>query len=522
MVPSMLGDSQTRVPAGWKTGLGDSAARGRAPLAVGTRKRCKCTSLGNTRSERIAALYATRQFSVDKELSKLRLLRIRARFHDGIIVYINGREVVRRNVTDETTPHTAAGINLANQAHGPEWETFYVSVVAGLLRPGANILAVEVRPGKGRLSPSLDVELSGSTGPRVVRGPMVQRVAEDSAVLVFETDLPTRAYVEYGQTASLGQRITSAAGGLAVHHSVTLTSLAKQKPVHYRLVVDGEPTPSYRFHTAPRAGDPLRFVVYGDVRGGHRVHQRIVGAILREAPDFVLATGDLVLRGSDEADWQKFFSIARQLLSGVPYYPVAGNHDMGRAGDERRRMNEMFALWPGPSDRPAAGHWYSFDVGGVHFVMLDSNAYGAAKQLRWLERDLAAARRRKVRAIFATAHDGPYSRGLHRGNRKAAQLYAPLLARYKVTMLFSGHDHLYQRGVVKGLPYIVSGGGGAPLYNISCGVRGRPRCRNRDGMKKVKRAHHFVVVDVYRDQARVCAKRPDGTLLEKCQSYKLR
>jgi len=146
--------------------------------------------------------------------------------------------------------------------------------------------------------------------------------------------------------------------------------------------------------------------------------------------------------------------------------------------------------------------------------MLDSNAYHKPAQLRWLDRDLADARRRGVRAIFAAVHDGPYSRGSHRGNRFAAKRYAPVMARHGVSMVFSGHDHLYQRGKVNGLRYMVSGGGGAPLYKVSCGVPGRRPCRTDDGMITVESVHHYAIITVYQRSMQVCAKRADGSTIE--------
>jgi 3',5'-cyclic AMP phosphodiesterase CpdA len=179
-------------------------------------------------------------------------------------------------------------------------------------------------------------------------------------------------------------------------------------------------------------------------------------------------------------------------------------------------MGDLFALWPLPPGRPAWAHWYSFDVADLHLVMLDSNAYDQPAQLEWLARDLAAARKNGARWIFAAVHDGAYSRGSHGGNKIAAQSYAPLLARHGVAVLFSGHDHIYQRGEVRGLRYVVSGGGGAPLYPISCGVSGRPACRVDDGMIKATSEHHYVALTVHRDHALMCARRPDRSPLEPC------
>lgn len=522
---SILGDTPPGLPPpGWPgRGLAGLAGAHRGAMPVDAREgeeSCDCatdlTDLGDTRAQRIAVLYATRRFTVGAEHASVRLLRLRVRYSDGLVAHINGREVARRNLAAE-----AGGMDLAERPHGPEWETFYIPVVPGLLVRGDNLLALEVRPASHRLAPALDLELAATTQARIVRGPVLQRVDATSAAILFETDLPAQAVVEHGPTPARGRVVASAGGELAVRHVAVLRDLPAGQPVHYRVVAGSDVAGDFVFHPAPAPGAVLRFVVYGDVRGGHDVHGRLVASMLDEAPALVLSTGDLVLRGTDEGDWQRFFEVTAPLLARVPYYPVAGNHDLGQAGDERRRMNEIFLLWPGPADRPAWGHWYAFDVAGVHFVMLDSNAYEHAEQLAWLERDLEAARARGVRAIFAAVHDGPYSRGAHQGNAYAAERYVPVLARHGVTALFSGHEHLYQRGRAGGLHYMVSGGGGAPLYSVRCGVSGRPRCDAPDGMQHVASEHHYILVTVYRAHVEACPRRVDGTALEPCVTYRM-
>ena len=517
--PGVLGPADRGVPpASWPRALPDDAATGRTPLAASDRHgNCRgCgTVIGDDRRGRVAALYASSDFAVGDELAGMRLLVLRARYRDGMVAWINGREVARRNRPFELGP-----MQLATRPRGPEWESLYIPVTPGLLHPGDNQLTVEVRPSGRRLSPGLDLELVGRGGPRLVRGPMVQRVGVDRATIVFDTDLPARGAVEYGHGTALTRRAVSAGGGLAVHHLVELTGLAPGSAVDYRVIAGGDAAPPDRFHTAPTAAEPLRFAVYGDMRGGHQVHRRIVESVAREAPDLVVLTGDLVLRGGDEGDWQRFFDVAEPLLRQVPYYPAAGNHDMGRTGVERRRFGEIFALPPRPPDQPSWANWYSFDVAGVHFVMLDSNSYERPEQLSWLEKDLAAAH--DARAIFVAVHNGPYSRGTHGGSAMARERYVPLLVHAGVTMLFSGHDHIYQRGEIGGLRYFVSGGGGASLYPIRCSTHHRHCHGIRDGAITARREHHYIMVTVEPTLVRVCPKRPDGTPLEACQTYSLR
>jgi MYXO-CTERM domain-containing protein len=75
-------------------------------------------------------------------------------------------------------------------------------------------------------------------------------------------------------------------------------------------------------------------------------------------------------------------------------------------------------------------------------------------------------------------------------------------------MVFAGHDHVYERGEKDGVRYIVSGGGGAPLY---------PLGKKRSGATiAFESAHHFVDVAVDGTRVTTTARRPDGSILEKC------
>lgn len=462
----------------------------------------------DTTRNRVAAMRIRRTFEIGPELERLRVLTLRVRYQDGLIVTVNDVEVARRNLGRDVLPGA-----LAQRSRGMEWESFYIEVSPGMLRSGTNVLALEVRPALVRLAPRIEVALEGNELESVTRGPLIQRLGERSASIVFETDVAVVGKVRFGTTASsYGRTVVDAAP--TRHHELVLDGLEPGMAVHYQIVAGPDAGPDYVFHTAPPAEEVVRFIVYGDVRGGHAVHAEVLRAALAEAPDFIVSTGDMVLRGTDEADWQKYFELARDLFARVAIYPVMGNHDVG-AADGMRKFEEIFALPGRPADCPPGAAWYSFDVGRVHVVALDSNRYDDDRQLSWLADDLKIARVRGARAIFAAAHKGPASRGPHGGDALALARYVPLLRSAQATVFFSGHDHLYERGSISGLPYVVSGGGGAPLYPPRCGVAGKPPCKP-DGAELVVSAHHYVVIEVYRDDVRLCAKRPDGTLLEAC------
>lgn len=463
--------------------------------------------------QRISAAFGVTTFQLGAADEGYEMLELRLRYEDGVAVWLNGLEVVRRAL-----PRGDATV-LATRPHGPEWETFYIPVGPGLLRRGDNVLALEVHPSGPRAGPSLAADLIARRERGIVRGPILADATATTATIAVETDPGVEAVLEWGTgSGELSHRRASPPGR---RHVFELAALPPNGVVSYRVSAGASRTPRYQLHTMPAPGAVIRLGVYGDVRGGHATHARIVGHMLREGLDAIAVTGDMVLRGSDEADWQRFFAVTRELLAQVPYWPAVGNHDLGWDGAEHdKRADVVFALPPGPPDRPAGAYWYSRDLADVHLVFLDSNAYDRLEQEAWLEADLAAARARKVRAILVFTHDGPFARGYHGGNAVARARYAPILARHRVDLTFSGHDHIYQRGEHAGVRYVVSGGGGAALYNIRCGVPGRPRCSVEDGMSAIAREHHYAVLTIARD-LELCVRRADGTLLEKCVRYRL-
>jgi 3',5'-cyclic AMP phosphodiesterase CpdA len=147
---------------------------------------------------------------------------------------------------------------------------------------------------------------------------------------------------------------------------------------------------------------------------------------------------------------------------------------------------------------------YSFDYGNAHWTVLDSNPYmdwNNPALRAWLEKDLAAARSATWRFV-AFHHPGFNSSKSHFTDQWMRSL-SPVFEKGKVDVVFAGHVHNYQRsfpltfapkpqadgsiagpkGEVdgtwtldkdfmngasrqpKGVIYIVSGGGGAALYD---------------------------------------------------------
>jgi len=324
------------------------------------------------------ARFARWHFAVGAELPVLKSLTLRIRYTHGFAAYVNGVEVARRRL-DAAAPPDA----LATDVHGPEYESF--TVPARVLRRGDNLLAVEVHPRTAGRDTTVELSLRGDEGARLVRGPYLLGLREREATLVFDTPTPTSAEVRWGHDDEYG---SAARDGFGLHHVIRLEGLKPGTVYHYRVRVrttvasptardassDGElDAGDASFHTPPEAGRPLRFAVYGDVRSGHDVHAALDQALADEQPDLAILTGDLVDRGSDEGDWERFFEIAGPLLRSLAIFPAIGNHEYASRGKGLVAFMQYFR-WPLgiPDDDPP---WYSFDVAGAHFVALDSNSY---------------------------------------------------------------------------------------------------------------------------------------------------
>jgi hypothetical protein len=525
------------------------------------------------------ALYARRHFDLGAEAAQLSGLTLRIKYTDSFAAYLNGVEVTRRRLTE--APQTLA-TTLANDRGPVEPETFYLPVTPGRLREHDNLLAIEVHARSIDRCAKLDMELLGGFGPKVIRGPYIERLADGALDLTLETDLPARVELRYGKgelRSEHDRRLPVSALPQTVHRA-RITGLRPGRVYHYQAVLVGpgesrSELPVVALHTPPPAGRPLRVILYGDSRSGHAIHSQLVQAILDEDPDFVLNTGDVVERGTEDGDWDRFFSVAAPLIARVPVYLSPGNHEYARRRQGALRLFTLFATMfplqnlvpapparatirplapdraalpphlfadaappeplpalipapppapppaPAPADAPGEGlrGFYSLDVAGVHLVAIDSNQLHRREQLHWLTADLQAAEARRVRATLAWMHDGPYSMGYHGGNSTAARDLVPILERYHVSLLVSGHDHNYERGRHGTLNYVVTGGGGAELRPLRCGIPGKRRCKNMP--LAFFNEHHYVRLEVLPGALQLCPRRLDGSPLEECMTLKL-
>ena len=287
----------------------------------------------------------------------------------------------------------------------------------------------------------------------LIRGPYVQSVTTDSIIVVWETDLPSHGEVAYGETREYGSSVVDPA--MDTRHAVTLTGLAPYMIYHYRLESGGAPlSEDATFRTAAGPNQTrFTFAAFGDTRTQHQFHQAVVERIVAQEPDFALHSGDLVAHGNSAPEWETFFEIEQELMARIPLFPALGNHE----GNDPRYF-DLFYL-------PGNERWYTFDYGNSRFISLQVDGFAdfdiQSEQYAWLEETLAA----NTQAwLFVYFHIPPYSSVRDGLEDNVRQALPPLFERYGVDVVFNGHKHNYERNEVNGVTYIVTGGGGAPLY----------------------------------------------------------
>jgi hypothetical protein len=221
--------------------------------------------------------------------------------------------------------------------------------------------------------------------------------------------------------------------------------------------------------------------VYGDSRTGHSVHKEIVRIILSFKPRVVFHTGDLVANGLSKKDWDIFNRITLPLRKNAEFYPALGNHEMN--------SELFFRNFNLPGNRP----YYSLEYFGINFIVLDSeiDLKPGSVQYQWLESELMNLSSPK-KPIIVFLHRPIFNVGRHfEQNLELRDSIVPLFERYKVKIVFSGHDHNYQRFLYNGIYYIVTGGGGAPLIG---------QFTNSPFKQKFIQAHHFCVLSITNGQ----------------------
>jgi tartrate-resistant acid phosphatase type 5 len=212
-----------------------------------------------------------------------------------------------------------------------------------------------------------------------------------------------------------------------------------------------------------------RFAVLGDFGNGSDDSFAVAELVARLEPDFIITVGD---NNYPDGELETVDFNVGQL-----YHPWIGSYK-GKYGEGSKENR----FWPCPGNHdwdsdagldpyieyftlPGNERYYDFRYEDFHFFCVDSDTRepdgttADSPQGEWLKEAMTSSNA-PVKIVYM--HHPPYSSGSHGNNE---WMHWPYLS-WGATMLFSGHDHIYERQVHDGVPFIVTGIGGYRTYSV--------------------------------------------------------
>ncbi|KAE9590846.1 putative Acid phosphatase [Lupinus albus] len=293
----------------------------------------------------------------------------------------------------------------------------------------------------------------------------IYQVGPNKMGISWITQSSTPAQVQYGLTPSA---INNTANGVTNSykyliyksgeiHNVVIGPLISNTVYYYRL---GNSPKGYSFKTAP-SQFPIKFAVSGFIcihyagdLGQTEWTKSTLDHINKSNYDMLLLPGDLSYADFVQNLWDSFGRLVDPLASQRPWMVTQGNHEV-----EKIPMvhNEPFtaynARWKMPYEESGSDSnlYYSFDVAGVHVIMLGSytDFDSESKQYKWLQEDLKKVNRKNTPWLVVLVHAPWYnSNTAHQGEKESVNMKASmedLLYQARVDVIFEGHVHAYER-----------------------------------------------------------------------------
>lgn len=307
------------------------------------------------------------------------------------------------------------------------------------------------------------VLLAGESSTAGLLGaPYLQAVTRNSIYVLVESDTRDTAEIQFGLDTLYGAiaKTESIEATTAVPptfvHNIKLSGLIPETTYHYRASQGAEKSVDYTFRTAGGPGRPFRFGWMADCRTGTAVHDSIARRILDAAPVVLLYGGDLARNRSYEAFKTDFFLPGeRALIARVPFFNATGNHEGWTTNTE--------AFTQAPASASGTQEYYSFDYGDMHVLVVNNEVPSivGSPQYLFAAKDLATTQQRWKVVI---AHRPAYCAGGHGDDTNMVAMTTNIFEKHGVDLVLAGHSHFYQHNLVHGIPHLVIGSAGAPLY----------------------------------------------------------
>lgn len=400
--------------------------------------------------------------------------KIESKFDDGIVVWVNGVEAFRNNIGANPAYADWAPTPIANSGA----DIYTATVATSMFNAGNNIIAVEIHqnaPTSSDLFFDMQLTALGSITAALTRGPYLQMGTQTGVTIRWRTDVATDSRVTWGTVfGNYPNTVDDAA--LTTEHEVRIEGLYPDSKYYYTIGSSTQTLQATNTNyvlTLPPANTTrkLRFLALGDCGNASTNQVDVKNAALSYLGpndlDALLTIGDNAYSSGLDNEFQnEFFDIYKNdLLRNKKLYPNTGNHDYGNSSANTGvRNNAYYNSFTLPTNAEIGGTasgteaYYSYDIGDVHFVALDSYGREDANttklydtlgaQCVWLKNDLAVNTKKWVIVYF---HHPPYTKTSHNSDTETGDLmlirerFIRILERYGVDLVLCGHAHGYER-----------------------------------------------------------------------------
>ncbi len=342
------------------------------------------------------------------------------------------------------------------------------------------------------------------------RYPHVECPTTNSILVQWNTLIAQPTVLRWGETEDCPNTISFPEE--TNDHLVKISGLAADKKYFYQVLAENDSSAVEYFYPAkPVFNKLVKLFVISDSSpysgGGSSPEQLAVAAqIMKKDYDFGLHAGDVNQHRGEEYDLV-FFEPYKDILKNKTLFTCIGNHDNYQDGAQT-----YLASFNLPHNNPdSTERYYSFNYGHVHCIALDTNIpyYSGSPQKEWFIQDLQSELRKQTMWTVVFFHHPPWSEGWpdFPGEIEVRNELVPLFEQYKVDIVFNGHTHDYERGLLNGVYYIISGGGGAPLEE---GIQ----AYDYDHVTVWINQHHFTYLRFFDKELEVQAINKDGQIID--------
>ncbi len=231
----------------------------------------------------------------------------------------------------------------------------------------------------------------------------------------------------------------------------------------------------------PEAKETFSFAVLGDIELGRFPWQRVfapkgafgklMALIHAGSPDLIVQLGDFVSKGTVK-NYREYVSLIGKTVS-LPMLTVIGNHDRRQTNGTNGDRTLYRALF-GDTD-------FFYDYNGWRFIGLDTSDHKLRPaQLEWLARTLKPGGRSlifthvppdylKNRVLVHEPEVEKQGYNMSGYFKEGSREFEALITAAGVRRVYMGHIHAYGTAERRGVRYVLSGGGGSPLYPLPPG-----------------------------------------------------